>query len=68
MQRTAGASIDTPEPDRATVANSSRAKANILLTSPPSGLDNIVGNLTTKTALTYEDVTNCLTDLVSVHK
>jgi hypothetical protein len=67
MQRTAGASIDTLESDWATVANSPRAKASILLASLPSSLDNVVDNLSAKTGLTYEDVTNRLTDL-SVHK
>jgi hypothetical protein len=68
MQRTAGASIDTLESDWATVANSPHAKASILLASLPSSLDNVVDTLTTKTGLTYEDITNRLTDHVSVNK
>jgi hypothetical protein len=65
MQRTAGASTDTLESDWATVSNSPRAKASILFASLPSSPDNVVDNLT---GLTHGDVTNRLTDLVSVKK
>jgi hypothetical protein len=68
MQRTAGASLITLESDWATVANSPRAKASILLASLPSSPDNVVDNLTSKTGLTYEDVISRPTDLVSAHK
>jgi hypothetical protein len=34
----------------------------------PLNLDNVIDNLTTKTGFTYKEVTNRLTDLVSIHK
>jgi hypothetical protein len=68
MQWTAGASIDTLESDWATVANSPRAKASILLASLPSSLDNVVGNITTKTGLTYEVLESMLIQLACVRR